>query len=475
MRIEEDFIGSLPIPDDALYGIHSLRAKNNFKNHTIFPIEWYKSMGIVKLAAYNTYKKLLENAIENNLQDKIKVINDKIITALCKAASEVAEGKYYEHFIVPAIQGGAGTSINMNINEIIANVALLHLGYKPGSYTIIDPLEHANIYQSTNDTVGTALKIALIRLLQTLENSINNTRFQLEKLEQIYRNDLRIGYTQMQEAVPTTFGNMFSAYNDALSRDWWRVSKCFERIKVVNIGGGAIGTGLSIPRFYILEVVNELRRLTNLPIARGENLVDTTQNFDTYVEIHAIMKSHAVNLEKISNDLRILSTDIGNKLIELPALQAGSSIMPGKVNPVINEYVISIAHQVYSNDVLISNLCAQGLLELNAYIPIIGKALIESLNLLISANESLTESLLKNLKVIPIKSLEQLYKSPSIATALIPYIGYHKATEVAIYIKKNNVDIFEANKNLNFLNDETLKQVLSPQNITKLGYSLREI
>ncbi len=474
MRLEKDFLGDVQISDNALYGIHSWRAKQNFNNTTSFYIEWYQAMGLVKMACYNTYKRLKSTAIENKVESKIPNINEEVIEALCITANEISLGKYFEHFIVPAIQGGAGTSINMNINEIIANVALLKLGKKPGDYKFIDPIEHANIFQSTNDTVATALKIALMFLLQKLEDSINQTKSKFENLENIYRNYLRIGYTQMQEAVPTTFGKMFSAYNDALFRDWWRTSKCFERIKVVNLGGGAIGTGLSIPRFFIIEVVNELQRITNLPVARGENLTDVTQNFDSFVEVHSTLKAHAVNLEKISNDLRILASDLSHKTVEFSVVQAGSSIMPGKVNPVINEYVISVCHQVYANDILISNLCGQGLLELNAYLPIIGKAMIESLKLLISANICLSEKILNNIKINENISLQLLYKSPSITSALIPYIGYHKATEVAIYMKEKNKDIFSANKELNFIDEQKLTKLLDPSSLNQLGFSLLE-
>ncbi|GAB4451104.1 MAG: aspartate ammonia-lyase [Bacteroidales bacterium] len=475
MRIEKDFLGTLEIDEFALYGIHSIRAKHNFSNQTPFPIEWYKAMGTVKLACYLTYEKLKNEAQKQANLNSLHFFEDHIIKALQNAAFDIKQGKYFEHFIVPAIQGGAGTSINMNINEIITNLALQHIGKKAGEYYFIDPIEHANIFQSTNDTVVTALKVAAMKLLDKLEQAINETRLQFEKLENQYRNVVRIGYTQMQEAVPTTFGKLFSAYNDALSRDWWRTSKCFERIKVVNLGGGAIGTGLAIPRFYIMEVVSELQRLTNLPIARGENLSDTTQNLDSLVEVHAILKSHAVNLEKIANDLRLLSADVGTKTIHLPANQAGSSIMPGKVNPVINEFVISIAHQIYSNDMLISNLCGQGCLELNAYVPIIGYALINSLNLLIQANRSLTNNCLHNLQIDSEKSNNQLLHSPSITTALIPYIGYHKATELALLMKNEHLSIIEANEKLQLIEDTKLKNIIRPENLIKLGYSLREL
>ncbi len=193
----------------------------------------------------------------------------------------------------------------------------------------------------------------------------------MEKLEKKYRNTLRIAYTQMQEAVPSTYGRLFSSYSDALSRDWWRVSKCLERIKVVNLGGSAIGTSIAVPKYFVAEVVSRLQQITGLPVTRGENLSDATSNLDPFVEVHGILKAHAVTLEKMANDLRLLASDIhGGHSLSIPKKQTGSSIMPGKVNPVIPEYVISCAHRVYSNDQLIAGLSAQGCLELNAYLPL---------------------------------------------------------------------------------------------------------
>ncbi len=243
----------------------------------------------------------------------------------------------------------------MNINEIITNLSLLKTGNKCGEYTFIDPTEHANIYQSTNDVIPTALTVAVMKLLMDLEDSINSLRQKVEEYERQGREKLRPGYTQMQEAVPSSFGMLFGAYNEALSRDWWRVSKCSERIKQVNLGGGAIGTGMAIPRFFIMEVVPELRNITGLQLAHSENLADATSNLDRWVEIHATLKAHAVNLEKMSSDIRLLASDVAvRKTISIPEKQVGSSIMPGKINPVIPEYAISVAHRVYANDMLIS-------------------------------------------------------------------------------------------------------------------------
>ncbi len=476
-RTEKDSLGEKKIPSDALYGIHSARAVENFPVNSPFPIEWYKSVGITKLACYNTYRKF-RTASESKLGKNLpfKIISDDILDALCAAATEVSDGSNFDQFIVPSVQGGAGTSINLNINEIITNSALLRIGHKRGEYTIIDPLEHANIYQSTNDVIPTALTITVMRLLQSLEDKINSFRQKAEELEKKNREKLRQGYTQMQEAVPSSFGILFSTYNEALSRDWWRVSKCSERIKQVNLGGGAIGTGLSLPRFFIMEVMPELRRLTGLPVAHSENLSDATSNMDKWVEIHATLKAHAVNLEKMSSDFRLLSSDlVGNKTISIPDRQVGSSIMPGKINPVVPEFVISAAHKIYSNDVLVSSLSGQGTLELNAYLPVIGSAIIESIDLLIACNITLLNNLFTGLLVNETAGYEAVINSPSVTTALNPYIGYHRAAELAQLMKERKISIFEANNILKIFDESKLKTILEPGNLLKLGYSLDDL
>lgn len=476
MRIENDFLGERELSEDVLYGIHSLRAKENFPGNTPFHLEWYKTIALVKLACYHTYRNFKKAAIEFRKTTTMKFMDDDIIYALEQSATEVSEGRYFENFIVPAIQGGAGTSINLNINEIIVNRALIILGYKPGNYSIIDPIEHANIYQSTNDVIPTSLKVTMMQFLNKLEEKVNVLRNKVEDLEKQHRNSLRTGYTQMQEAVPSSYGRLFSTYSDALSRDWWRVSKCSERIKVVNLGGGAIGSGLSIPVFFIMEVVQELQRLTLLPLTRGDNLYDATCNLDSFVEVHAILKAHAVNLEKMVSDIRLLASDIaGIHEIVIPKKQVGSSIMPGKINPVIPEFVISVAHKVYSNDNLIASLCGQGCLELNAYIPLIGHTIIESLKLLIAANETLKNNLFDGLEVNIETAQYKLLHSPAITTALSPFTGYHKASELANIMKMNNCDIFEANQKLKFITEDQLIKILQPQYLLKLGYSLNDL
>jgi len=476
-RKEKDSLGEKEIPSDALYGIHALRAKENFPDNSQFPIEWYKAVGLVKSACYRTYRKF-RNAATEKLGENLpfRNISNEILDALISAAGEVAEGDHFNNFIIPAVQGGAGTSINMNINEIIANVALLKTGNMPGEYAIIDPVEHANIYQSTNDVIPTALTVAVMKLLQSVEEEVNNLRQKVEEYEKKTREKLRPGYTQMQEAVPSSFGLLFSTYNEALSRDWWRVSKCSERIRQVNLGGGAIGTGLSIPRFIIMEVVPELRAITGLQLSHSENLADATSNLDKWVEIHATLKAHAVNLEKIASDIRLLASDIaGNKTLLIPERQVGSSIMPGKINPVIPEFVISGSHKVYSNDMLISSLSGQGLLELNAYLPVIGCSVIESLNLLISADKTLLRNLFSGLIINETAGYQMLIRSPSITTALIPHIGYHKAAELAYLMKDKNIDVFEANTIREVIESKRLNEILEAGNLLRLGFTLDDI
>lgn len=476
-RIETDFIGNKELPADALYGIQSARAKEIFPDYRPFFIEWYQAMGIVKQACYLTYKKFISTAAGKFDLNKLQIRQIPLIKLekLIETADEIGKGSYFDNFIIPGISGGAGTSINMNVNEIMANVTLQKLGFYAGDYSRLDPLDDANIYQSTNDVVPTALRIAVMRLLLKLEESINNLRFKIEDLEKKHRQDLRMGYTQMQEAVPTSFGRLFSTYSQMLSRDWWRISKCFERIKAVNLGGSALGTGLAVPRFFIMEVVNELQQLTGLPLSRSENLADTTSNLDSFVEIHAILKAHAVNLEKMVGDLRLLAADFRvNKEINLPQKQIGSTIMPGKVNPVIPEFVISSAHQVYGNDQIVTSLSAQGCLELNAYLPIIGHAVLDSLKILISADKTIQENLFEGLTVNTEIAAKRVLESPGITTALLPLIGYHKAGELAKYMREHNCSIQTANQKLQAVEESVLDEWIKADSILKLGFSLNE-
>ncbi len=476
MRTEQDFLGSVEIPKGALYGIHSVRAQSNFPYQKPFSFEWYKSIGLIKKACYETYEKYKRELSNKYPETKQQFLSDETVTALKDAATEVCAGKHFEQFVVPSLCGGAGTSLNMNINEIITNRALEIIGKEHGDYATIDPIEAANIYQSTNDVIPSSLKVCVMKLLERLEKSVDLLRQEFERLEREYRDTLRIAYTQMQEAVPSSYGKLFSTYQEGLSRDWWRISKCMERIKVINIGGSAIGTGITVPKYFIFEVIENLRHKTHLPLSRGDNLQDTTCNLDPFVEVHAILKSLAVNLEKSAGDIRALSADTFNGSdVTIPACQVGSSIMPGKVNPVISEYVITVAHEVYSNDSKISALCGQGYLDLNAYIPSIGDATISSIEQLIAACDSFRTNLLTGLIVDKEKSADRLYRSASIATALVPYIGYHKASDIAHLIKSESITIFEAVARTQCMGEKALAEIMNPSKLLQLGYVYSDI
>jgi len=477
MRREKDFLGEKELDDNALYGIQSVRARENFPDTTPFHDEWYRAMALTKSACYLTAAAFFSEAGKQYDLEKlnIRVVGSDTLDALAAAAAECEEGKHFDAFIVPAISGGAGTSINMNVNEIIANRALQLAGRKPGDYNHIDPIEDANIFQSTNDVVPTALRMAAMKLLLELEEVINVLRSAVEELEKRYRNTLRTAYTQMQEAVPSTFGRLFSSYSDALARDWWRVSKCLERIKVVNLGGSAIGTSITVPKYFVAEVVPRLQQLSGLPVTRGENLSDATSNLDPFVEVHGIIKAHAVTMEKMVSDLRLLASDIhGTHSVTIPMKQTGSSIMPGKVNPVIPEFVVSCSHRVYSNDQLIATLCGQGCLELNAYLPVTGHALLESLKLLIAAGRAAAGHMLGEISVDSDASEAAVMSSPSVTTALLPLIGYGKAAEMASLMKKEKIDIFEANGRLGYVEPTRLKELLRPENLVQGGYRLKD-
>jgi len=375
-RVETDLLGTKQIPADALWGIHTVRAKENFPlSGRPVHAELIKAFGEVKLACAQTNKQL------GFWNDIIKA------EAIENACFEMSEGLLNDHILVDALQGGAGTSTNMNVNEVIANRALQLLGEKPGSYEIISPLDDINLHQSTNDTYPTALKIAAIRLLRNLEQSVLNLQEAFQQKEKEFAHIVKIGRTQLQDAVLTTLGREMSAYAEAFNRDRWRIYKCEERLRVVNLGGTAIGTGLGAPKQFIFRVVDRLRENTNIGLARAENLIDGTQNTDVFVEVSGILKAHATNLLKISNDLRLLSSgpDAGFGELTLPAKQAGSSIMPGKVNPVIPEAVAQIAIRIMGNDQIISHACSAGNLELNQFMPLIADALLENLSLLNNA------------------------------------------------------------------------------------------
>lgn len=450
MRTEHDILGTIEIEDDSYIGIHTKRAVENFviSGYKIDE-DFIKAYGLVKLACVKTISNIEETG--NREQET---------EAIIKACEEMAESKLNDYILVDALQGGAGTSLNMNVNEVIANRALEILSKPKGSYDIISPLNDINKYQSTNDTFPTALKIAAIFKFRALEKTVIKLQESLERKEQEFANIVKIGRTELQEAVLTTLGKEFSAYAEVVSRDRWRIYKCEERLRVVNIGGTAIGTGLGAPKKYIFQVVENLRELAGIGLARAENLVENTQNADVFSEVSGILKAHATNLIKIANDIRLIES---YDEIYLPPVQAGSTIMPGKVNPVIAEMVGQIGLKILGNDVIISHATALGQLELNHNMPLIAFILLESLNLLINTNKIFAQKCIDGIKANEEKLKANLYSSTATLTALLPKLGYEKLSKISEELKGSKISVKEYILENNLMTEEEFEYLISAE------------
>ncbi len=462
MRTENDLIGSIQIPEDALWGIHTARAVENFNiSGKNVHQELIKAYGEVKLACAQTNLQL--GAWKDN---KLKA------EAIEKACYEMSQGLLNEHILVDALQGGAGTSTNMNVNEVIANRALLIFGSKPGNYNLVDPLNDINLHQSTNDTYPTALKVAAIGLLRQLEQAVLELQETFQQKEKEFAHIVKIGRTQLQDAVLTTLGREMSAYAEAFNRDRWRIYKCEERLRVVNLGGTAIGTGLGAPKQFIFRVVDKLRENTAIGLARSENLIDGTQNTDVFAEVSGILKACATNLYKISNDLRLLASgpNAGIGEINLPPRQAGSSIMPGKVNPVIPEAVAQAALLIMGNDQVITHAASAGNLELNQFMPLIGHTLLESIDILNKTCRMFTSKCINDITANEEGCRKNVLNSTATITALISKIGYQKASFIAQTVKKEEITVKQAALKLNLLSEGEFEELINPEAVNKLGY-----
>jgi aspartate ammonia-lyase len=458
-RTERDFLGSLEIPADAYYGIHTARAARNFPISG-FPVphEMIVALAEVKMACARAN-------MRTNLLSPEK--GDAIVAA----ASELIEGKFMDQFITDPFQGGAGTSTNMNMNEVLANRAIEILGGKKGEYHMVDPLEHVNLSQSTNDVYPTALKVAAIRMVIELSEAMVGLQGALQAKEAAFSGVLKLGRTEMQDAVPITLGQEFGAYAEAIARDRWRLFKVEERLRQVNLGGTAIGTGLNAHRQYIYAAVEELQSITGLGIARAENMVDVTQNADVFAEVSGLIKAAAVNLAKIAADLRLLSSGPRGGLgeISLPRLQAGSSIMPGKVNPVIPEMVTQAAYQVMSCDQAITLACASGRLELNAFLPLVTFNLLLALRLLIRSVILFSTLCIEGIEVNEASCNRWLEESLCLATALAPYVGHEKAAEIVGRAEKTGKTVRVAALEMGFFTGEELDAIFQPSELTRPG------
>ncbi len=460
-RVEQDFLGEMKIPAGKLHGIHTERALENF------PIAG-RPVHPTLIEAYGTVK--LACTITNRDVGAWKDDPDKA-DAIEAACREMAEGRLNEHIVVDLLQGGAGTSTNMNVNEVIANRALQILGEEPGNYQRISPLDDVNLHQSTNDTYPTSLKLAAIMLLRSLEEKIVALQQAFQELEKRFAHVVKVGRTQFQDAVLTTLGREMSAYAEVMGRDRWRVYKCEERLRVVNLGGTAIGTGQAAPRQYIFGVVDILRELTGIPFARAENLVDATQNSDLFVEVSGILKAHASSLFKICTDLRFLSSgpEAGIGEIRLPQRQAGSTIMPGKVNPVIPEAVSQAAMQAIGHDQTIALAVSSGNLELNAFLPLVAACMLDGLDHLARANDILCRHCVVGIEADEERCRQHVEGSTAAVTALVPALGYEGASRIAKMAKEKGIGIRQAAIESGALTPEKYDELTSPEVVFRLG------
>lgn len=460
-RTEHDLLGERCIASEALHGIHTSRALEHFPlaGRPVHP-ELARAYGTVKLACAVTSRGL--GAWDG---DPAKA------DAIERSCRELGEGLLVEHIVVDRLQGGAGTSTNMNVNEVLANRALELLGAERGDYSRVNPLDDLNLHQSTNDTYPTALRLAAIRMLKALELEIFGLQEAFQNAEKRFAHVVKVGRTQLQDAVLTTLGQEMSAYAEALNRDRWRIYKCEERLRVVNLGGTAIGSGLAAPRQYIFRVVDVLRELTGLGFARAENLIDATQNADVFVEVSGILKAHAVSLLKICSDLRLLSSgpEAGLGELRLPACQAGSSIMPGKVNPVIPEAASQVAMLVMGHDATIAAAAAAGSLELNPFLPLVAACLLEDLELLARANRMLRRYCIDGLAANEERCVSQVRNSTAAATALLPKLGYGRLSEAVKLCHDSGTNLRDLTVGKGWMTATEFDELISPERVCRLG------
>ncbi len=459
MRKETDALGQIDIDDNVLWGIHTQRAIKNFElSARRVPYSLIAGIATVKRAA------ALANA-------ELGYLPKEIGEAMADACAKICENEkeYAPYFPLDALQGGAGTSTNMNVNEVISNLALKTLGKPLGDYATVNPINHANLHQSTNDAYPTGLKIAAIGQLRSLSDALAKLQGAFQAKEKEFQNIIKMGRTELQTAVPMTLGQEFSAFAEAVSRDRWRTFKSEERLRLVNIGGTAIGTGLTAPRNYIFRVIEVLRTLTGMGLARNENVVDGTANADAFVEVSGCLKAAASTLSKIASDLRLLHF-LGE--IALPPMQVGSSIMPGKINPVIIECTMQIGMTVRANDYIIAECAANGTLQINEFMPLIAYSLLESIDILKSAALTLAPHI-EGITADPDRCRAFVEDSPALMTALLPYIGYKKSEALMKEfkaVKQGQPDLKLRAFLTEKLGNDVADSALSDSSLVGLGY-----
>ena len=458
-RIEHDLLGDREVPAGAYYGIHTLRAVENFPI-TGIPVSVYpdlvNALAAIKQAAARTNREL-------------GLLSPALADAIDRACDLVRQGRAHDQFVVDVIQGGAGTSTNMNANEVIANLALELLGHERGHYAALHPNEHVNMSQSTNDVYPTALKVAGYVGVQRLIGAMEVLRAAFDEKAKEFADVLKMGRTQLQDAVPMTVGQEFSTYVVMLDEDIQRLREASQLILEINLGATAIGTGINAHPDYARKVRDHLARITGIEVLTAPNLVEATQDCGAFVQLSGVLKRVAIKVSKVCNDLRLLSSGprAGLGEINLPPMQAGSSIMPGKVNPVIPEVVNQVAFEVIGNDLTISFAAEAGQLQLNAFEPIIAHSLFKSVGHLRAALLTLAERCVRGITVNREALRHSVQHSIGLVTALNPYIGYVNATLIAQEALLTGASVYDLVVAKGLLSTDQLDQILQPEVLTQ--------
>ena len=464
-RTEKDFLGEKKIPADVYYGIQTLRAAENFpitgyKIHE----EMIKALAVVKKAA------ALANMETKRLY---KGLGDAIV----QAADEILEGKLHDQFIVDPIQGGAGTSMNMNANEVIGNRALELLGHNKGEYIHLSPNTHVNMSQSTNDVFPTAIHISTLKQLEKLLDTMEYMLDAFKKKARDFDHVIKMGRTHLQDAVPIRLGQEFEAYSRVIERDIKRIKQSRQHLYEVNMGATAVGTGLNADPRYIENVVKHLAEISGLPLIGADHLVDATQNTDAYTEVSAALKVCMMNMSKIANDLRLMASGprAGLAEISLPARQPGSSIMPGKVNPVMAELINQIAFQVIGNDNTICLASEAGQLELNVMEPVLVFNLLQSISIMNNGFRSFTDHCVAGIEANEKRLKAYVEKSAGVITAVNPHLGYEAAARIAREAILTGQSVRDLCLQNDVLTEEELDLILNPYEMTKPGIAGAEL
>ena len=459
VRLEHDLLGDRAVPAGAYYGVHTLRALENFPITgtavSIYP-DLVAALACVKQAA----------AIANS---ELGLLDEPRATAIRLACEEIREGRLHEEFVVDVIQGGAGTSSNMNANEVICNRALELMGHAKGEYRHLHPLDHVNLSQSTNDVYPTALKLALNFGIRRLLVELAALRKAFESKAAEFQDVLKVGRTQLQDAVPMTLGQEFSTYAVMLGEDEQRLAEAAALVREINLGATAIGTGINAHPGYAPLVTRRLAEVSGVDVISSPNLVEATQDAGGFVQLSGVLKRIAVKLSKTCNDLRLLSSGprAGLGEITLPAVQAGSSIMPGKVNPVIPEVVNQVAFEVIGNDVTVTLAAEAGQLQLNAFEPIIAHSLFKSLQHLASACRTLNERCVKGIQANVARARALLDDSTALVTALTPVLGYARSAEIARDALASGRRVYDLVLDKGWMSREELDRILQPEILTR--------